>query len=161
MPVWFAVPGKIKRFIIVFGTDSRRTLSTHPIIRRRLCSNPTSTRQLHNTLEAISRAIKRGSSLIRTALPFRAVADSGNWPRFYCHRLTLMISYKHLLKDAEAFKLCLSHFTVLATPSLQVHGHGGPYTKEQCGSCRLIKGHRRGLVKAGACNREMGHERWQ
>lgn len=34
MPVWFAVPGEIKRFIIVFGTNSRRTSSAHPIIRR-------------------------------------------------------------------------------------------------------------------------------
>lgn len=143
MAVWFAVPGKIKHFIIVFGTNSRRTWSMHPIIRRLLCSNPTFTRQLHHTPEAIRGEMKRDSSLIRTALPFRAVADGGNWPHFYYSCLTLMISSKYIVKDAEAFKLCLSHFMALTTLSLarKVNGHGRSYTKEQCGSSHLIKGY--------------------
>lgn len=54
-----------------------------------------------------------------------------------------MISHKHILKGTEAFELVLSRFTVL-TVSLQVRGHERSHTK--------------GLVKAGACDGQMGHE---
>lgn len=33
VPVWFAVPGKIKRLIIVFGTNSRHMQGMNPIIK--------------------------------------------------------------------------------------------------------------------------------
>lgn len=141
MAVWFAVPGKIKRFIIVFGTNSRCMWSMHPIIRRLLCSNPTSTRQLHHTPEAFRREMKRDSSLIGEVLPFRAVAQGGSWPHFYYCCLTLMILSKHIVKDPEAFKLSLSHFMAPTTPSLprKVNGRGRSDTTKQRGSSHLIR----------------------
>lgn len=89
--------------------------------------------------------MKRDSSLIRTALPFRVVAHGGSWPHFYYGCLLLMISSKLVLKGPAAFKLSSSHFMAVRTPSQEksvaVGKHAPKSSETPCTSSKPAASH--------------------
>lgn len=148
MPVWFAVPGEIKRFIIVFGTNSRRTSNAHPIIRR---LKP----DIHSSAPSHTGSPERRDQKRRQ--PYQDSATfRGSSRRWRLTSLLLPLSRTDDITQThtERHRSFRARFISFYSSNTVSPGPRPRALARQGAS----KGYSEGLVKAGACDGQMGHE---